>query len=87
MPDRVWDSIPSYTPMSQVWGDTLAPNELHAALRQMSLRKAAGEDEVTAELLKFGGPLLWESVVKVCREEWRLLTEADPGEEVSWPLE
>ena len=85
--EKVWDNVPSYTPMSLSWGDAPAPNELHAALRQMSLGKAAGEDEVTAELLKFGGPLLWESVVRVCREQWRLLTEAAPGETVSWPSE
>ena len=60
---------------------------MHAALRQMSLDKAAGEDEVTAELLKFGGNNLWEAVVKVCREQWLLLTEADPGAEVVWPDE
>ena len=51
--DRVWDSIPYYSPMNAVWGHAPAPNELHAAVRQMSLGKAAGEDEVTAELLKF----------------------------------
>ena len=62
--DHVWDNIPSYSPMDAVWGHDPAPNELHAALRQMSLGKAAGEDEVTAELLKFGGPLLWDSVVR-----------------------
>ena len=73
--------------MDVVWGDAPTPNELHAALRQMSLGKAAGEDGVTAELLKFGGPNLWEQVVKVCREQWLLLTEAAPGEEVSWPAE
>ena len=47
--EKVWENVPSYTPMSQFWGDARAPNELHAALRQMSLGKAAGEDEVTAE--------------------------------------
>ena len=52
---RVWDNVPSYSPRDVVWGAAPAPNELHAALRQMSLGKAAGEDEVTAELLKFGG--------------------------------
>ena len=63
-------------------GNAPAPNELHAALRQMSLGKAAGEDEVTAGLLKFGGSNLWEATVKVCREQWLLLTEAAPGAEV-----
>ena len=52
--EKVWDNVPSYPPMDVVWGNPPAPNELHAALRQMSLGKAAGEDEVTAELLKFG---------------------------------
>ena len=42
---------------------------------------------MTAELLKFGGCNLWEVVViKVCREQWLLLTEA-PGAEVVWPNE
>ena len=49
--DRVWANVPSFSPMDAVWGNAPAPNELHAALRQMSLGKAAGEDEVTAELL------------------------------------
>ena len=67
--DRVWASVPSYPPMDVVWGDAPAPNELHAALRHVSLGKAAGEDEVTAELLNFGGDSLWEAVVRVCREQ------------------
>ena len=77
-----------YSPMQLaivhvVWGAAVpAPNELHAALRQMSLGKAAGEDEVTAELLRFGGANLWDVVVRVCREQWLLLTEAAPGAEV-----
>ena len=66
--DQVWDNVPSYSPMDVVWGAAPAPNELHAALRQMSLGKAAGEDEVTAELLKFGGVNLWDVVVRVCRD-------------------
>ena len=73
--------------MDAVRGNAPAPNELHAALRQMSLGKAAGEDEVTAELLKFGGDNLWEVVVRVCREQWLLLNEAAPGAEVVWPEE
>ena len=79
--DKVWDNVPAYSPMDTVWG------ELHAALQQMSLGKAAGADGVTAELLKFGGDGLWETVVKVCREQWLLLTEAAPGSEVVWPDE
>ena len=85
--DKVWDNVPSYSPMDVVWGAAPAPNELHAALRQMSLGKAAGEDEVTAELLKSGGVNLWDVVVRVCREQWLLLTEAAPGAEVVWPEE
>ena len=85
--DRVWANVPSFSPMDSVWGNAPAPNELHAALRQMSLGKAAGEDEVTAELLRFGGDNLWEAVVRVCREQWMLLTEAAPGAEVVWPAE
>ena len=57
---RVWDIVPSCSPMDVVWGSAPAPNELQAALRQMSLGKAAGENEVTAELLKFGGDNLWK---------------------------
>ena len=37
--DKVWANVPSYPPMDAVWGDAPAPNELHAAPRQMSLRK------------------------------------------------
>ena len=84
---RVWDNVPELTAMDSVLGSAPAPNELHAALRQMSLGKAAGSDEVTAELLKFGGDSFWEAVVRVCREQWLLLTEAAPGEVVSWPAE
>ena len=66
-------------------GNAPAPSELRAALRHMSLGKAAGEDEVTAELLKFGGDNLWEAAVRVCRAQWMLLTETAPGAEVVWP--
>ena len=62
--DRVWANVPSHPPMDFVWGNAPAPNELHAALRQTSLGKAAGEDEVTAQLLKFWGDNLWEVVVR-----------------------
>ena len=78
MEDKIWANVPSFSPMDAVWGNAPAPNELHAALRQMSLGKAAGDDEVTAELLKFGGNNLWEVVVRVCREQWLLLTEEQP---------
>ena len=81
---RVWDNVPSYPPMDFVWGNSPTPNELHVGLSQISLGKAAGEDEVTAELLKFGGDNLWEVVARVCREQWLLLTEAAPGAEVVW---
>ena len=73
--------------MDVVWGNAPAPNELHAALKQMSLTKAAGEDEVKAEFLKFGGDNLWEVVVRVCREQWLLLTETAPGAGGVWPDE
>ena len=79
---QVWEHIPSFSPMNSVFDAEPAPNELHAAPRQMSLGKAAGADEVTAELLCFGGDSFWEAVVRVCREQWRLLTEAPPGEQV-----
>ena len=43
-----WTNVSSYSPVDD------APNELHATLRQMFLGKAAGENEATAERLKFG---------------------------------
>ena len=85
--DQVWENVPCYAPMDVVWENAPAPNELHAALRKMSLGTAAGEDEVTAELLKLGGENLWEAVVKLCREQWLILTEAAPGAEAIWPDE
>ena len=47
--DQVWENVPSYAPIDVVQQNAPAPNELHAAVRQMSLGKAAGE-----ELLKLG---------------------------------
>ena len=86
--EQVWANVPSYSPMDVVWGDAPAPNELHAALRQTSLGKAAGEDGVTAELLKFGGPNLWVPGSRWSRSVGQLLlAEAAPGEQVSWPEE
>ena len=55
------------------FGIAPAPNELHAALRQISMGKAAGADEVTAELLKFGGACFWVAVVCVCHGQWLLV--------------
>ena len=87
MAERVWDNVPAYPPVDDVWGHPPAPSELHAALRQVSLGKAAGENDVTAELLTFGGDQLCEVVVRVCRAQWLLLTGADSGAEVAWPEE
>ena len=53
-------------PMDVVWGDASAPNELHAALRQMSLGKAAGRIRLPRNFLSLGemvsGKLLLEFV-------------------------
>ena len=54
---------------------------------EVSLGKAAGADEVTDELLKFGSDSFWGAVVGVCREQWLLLTEVAPGEVVTWSAE
>ena len=35
----------------------------------------------------FGGDKFWEAVVRVCREQWLLVTEAAPRAEVVWPEE
>ena len=68
-------------------GRRSSPNERHSALQQMLSGKAAAEDEVTGGFLKFGGVGFWDVVVKVCREQWLLLTEAAPGAKVVWPEE
>ena len=36
--DRVWANVQSYSQMDVVWEHAFGPNELHAALRQMSSR-------------------------------------------------
>lgn len=45
--------------------------EVEAAIKDMQPRKAAGIDNIPAELIKGGGEELTDMLTKICREIWR----------------
>ena len=85
--ERVWENVTSNEVAH--WLD-VEPSivEMEMALGQMKLRKAAGKDGVTVEVLKYGGEELKKRVFEVVQAMWRRAACAEEGHEAEdWPEE
>ena len=83
---RVWASVPAADETSSWLGEDPTLVEVSRALRASKGGRAAGEDEVVAELLQYGGEELLMELYRVVSEVWHKAAHADEGLEAEeWP--
>ncbi|CAK1595923.1 unnamed protein product [Parnassius mnemosyne] len=51
--------------------EVISMKEIERAIRSLKCGKAAGLDRVTAEMVKYGGPRVWNSFHLLCNLCWR----------------
>ena len=63
-------------------------DEIARAIKNMKNGKAAGDDGVAAESLKYGGPRLQQEVCRIVKEMWVKASLSEYGHEADdWPSE
>ena len=86
--ERVWNNVSKITRKSKWLGEEPSFIELSRCVGRMKLKKAAGKDMFTVEILKYGGRKLRESVFKVVQVMWDKAGRAELGKEADeWPEE
>ena len=88
VPEHVWSNIP----VAQGKADWLAAKpskiEMSRCISKMKVRRAAGQDRMVAELLKYGGKRLVNQVYAVVQRMWAAAaTGHDGAEAATWPKE
>jgi hypothetical protein len=84
--DEVWKNLPRVEKTEAWLGEVPTALELYEALRKMPLGKAAGEDQLHVEAIKYGGPKVQSFVFEVVQNMWALAVKATAGEEAQdWP--
>ena len=69
-------------------GDVPDDDEIARAIKNMKNGKAAGDDGVAADLLKYGGPRLQQEVCRIVKEMWVKASLSEYGHEAdSWASE
>ena len=73
----------------QFWmGDVPDDDEIARAIKNMKNDRAAGDDGVAAESLKYGGPRLQQEVCTIVKEMWVKASLSEYGHEADdWPSE
>jgi hypothetical protein len=60
--------------------------ELDRCVAKMKTKKASGEHQMVAELLKYGGSKLCKMVYEVVKKMWNIAGDAEWGHEADdWP--
>ena len=49
----------------------LTEEELFEALSKMKMRKAGGKSGILPELVRHGGPELWDRILKLMEQVWK----------------
>ena len=83
---RVWNNVgPKRKP--QLWmGEEPTDEEINRAIGNMANGRQGGEDQLVAELVKYGGDALRTEILNVVRESWREAAYGEEGDEArDWP--
>ena len=66
--------------------DAPSVEEVRRAINDMKNGKTGGEDQMIAEYLKLGGPIMFEATLKIVDQCWLAATRApEGGEHTAWP--
>lgn len=79
----VWEHVPLASSEAASLRDPPTRQEFSKALAAMKPGKRGGIDEVTVELIKFGGPALQDSVFNIISTMWSDAANAPPGQEAA----
>ena len=79
----VWEHIPTLPCSAHELSADVSWSEFSQALQAMHLGKRGGFDEVTIELVKFGGPDLQSAVFQIIANMWKEASTANPGNEAA----
>ncbi|CAJ1414131.1 unnamed protein product, partial [Effrenium voratum] len=77
--EEVWQYIPEASSVEGWLAEPPTRKEFNTALSRMKTGKRGGWDDITAELIKFGGEPLQSTVFQIITDMWREAAEAGPG--------
>ena len=81
----VWEHVPETTSLAMDLSSPPSRKEFNLALGKMHLGRRGGIDDVTVELIKFGGSLLQDQVFNIISNMWTEACMAEQGKEAaSW---
>ena len=79
--EAVWQYVPEASHVYQALADIPNKQEFDNALKSMKFGKRGGLDDITVELIRFGGEDLREVVFQVIKEMWQEASDAAEGRE------
>ncbi|CAK9042446.1 Caroteno-chlorophyll a-c-binding protein [Durusdinium trenchii] len=83
----VWDHVPVISEVDDQLASPPSWNEFRQALRSMNPGRRGGMDDITVELIKYGGDELQSTVFSILLDMWASSASADAGAEAAaWPL-
>ena len=77
----VWKFVPLASEIDKGLQGPPSWAEFESALKSMKLGKRGGLDDITVELIRFGGPELHCAVFEIISDMWLTAAEAEPGNE------
>ena len=83
---RVWNNVGPQKENQRWMGEEPTDAEVDIAVGEMANGKAAGEDQLLAEMFKYGGKALRKEIAEAVRSAWREAAYGEGGEEArGWP--
>ena len=79
--EEVWEHIPVADAIHESLATLPSRSEFNAALAKMKFGKRGGDDDVTVELVRFGGETLKLTIFQVVSDMWKEASEAEAGHE------
>ena len=79
--ESVWEHLGEPCEIEEWLGEEPDGDEIWKSAEKMKCGKAAGEDDVAVEMIRFAGNALKKTVCKIVRKHWREAGEAEAGNE------